>query len=71
MQCSTCRWFQSTNKFCRVNPPVPLLIKKDGIHHVSAKFPVIPFPDNDFCSLYEMSDEIHLESNNGEELIIG
>lgn len=57
MKCLECRWFCERNNFCRANPPVPMVVKKDGKFVVSSKFPVIQYPETDFCGLFADKSE--------------
>ncbi len=53
--CDQCLAYEHRTKFCRLNPPTPVTIQvkdkqTDEIKHfVVSKYPVISFPETDFC----------------------
>ena len=58
--CKTCIFFEERSSFCRLNPPVPTIIKEKNYNNKSEDFlkvkslyPIIQFPDLDWCSKYQ------------------
>lgn len=51
--CKNCVWFEERTKFCRQKPPVPLIMQKDNLQQIVSKYPVIVYPDNDWCSCFK------------------
>lgn len=47
--CKKCMFFQERTGFCRLNPPEPVVIHKDGQEHITFVFKKIPMPNVDFC----------------------
>ncbi len=58
-KCETCSYYEKSTKFCRYNPPVPVVkqsIQNDSgklISVVKSAYPMIEMPSKDWCSKYE------------------
>lgn len=48
-RCITCKHFDPRNGFCRKNPPVPVYV----YDKIKSCYPVITYPDTDYCDFYE------------------
>ena len=57
--CERCLAYEPRTGFCRLNPPTPVTIKVKDKHSgevkdfVVSKYPVISFPDTDWCQKFE------------------
>jgi len=59
--CQNCKHFEVRTKFCRLNPPQPIMfissedsiLYKEGPSYCSSKYPTIVKPDLDYCSHWE------------------
>ena len=51
--CENCIKFERSTKFCRKAPPIPTTVTRDGKVSIIAKWPVVPFPDRDWCGDFE------------------
>lgn len=51
--CLTCKYFEERSRFCRFNPPQPVMIETGNGLTTSSKFTVITKPDIDWCSKHE------------------
>ena len=52
--CATCPAFEERTKFCRANPPQPLIQINDGRDFVVSKYPVVVYPDTDWCTKHPL-----------------
>jgi hypothetical protein len=63
--CENCVFFQAKNKFCRRFPPQPVVIEilENGKRRdiVVSKFPVVVFPEIDYCGEFEDKEDELLE----------
>ena len=50
--CMGCDHYESETGFCRLNPPMPLVINNKKPKFISL-FPLIKHPMRDYCSFYE------------------
>ena len=54
--CRKCEFYEERTGFCRRFPPTPVVIAIQNKHtkqlkdHVVSKYPVISFPDADWCA---------------------
>ena len=65
ISCENCSNFDYSTKFCRKLPPIPMIINKADKVSIVAKWPVIPFPNKDWCSEFKQKEE-----SNEKELLL-
>lgn len=52
--CIDCCYFEEGNKFCRLNPPIPInTTDREGRKCITSVYPVIKRPESDWCSYYD------------------
>ena len=54
--------FEESTGFCRSNPPTPNEVIRDGRKQTIAKWPVIPFPERDYCGGFKAKKSAFSES---------
>lgn len=47
--CARCRYFEDRTCFCRYNPPIPVVIDKNGQSFVTSVYSKINIPALDWC----------------------
>lgn len=55
--CSSCWWFESGTGFCRINPPIPFQMERNGKMVTTARFPKIVRPNADYCGSWQSEDD--------------
>lgn len=63
--CSSCNFFEHSTKFCRKLPPTPNEVTRYDKTSTISKWPVIPFPDKDFCGCWESIKKMEIINENG------
>jgi hypothetical protein len=56
MKCKNCKFFEERSKFCRLNPPQPVVTYEDEnsmSYKIKSMFPTIHYPDIDWCSYFK------------------
>lgn len=51
-KCINCKFFEKRTRFCRLNPPQPVIIDNGNGLITSSKFPVITKPESDWCAQF-------------------
>jgi hypothetical protein len=54
--CKLCKYYEDRTRFCRLNPPTPVIIQKHEHDYINSVFPSIKYSDSDFCSYFEIDD---------------
>ena len=53
ISCEKCKHFEARTKFCRKNPPTPLIVHENGKSFITSTFPKIQMPQLDFCAYFD------------------
>lgn len=56
-KCKNCKFFEARTRFCRFNPPLPVIMDLGNGLATSSKFPVITKPEVDWCAKFEYFQE--------------
>jgi hypothetical protein len=51
--CANCNSFDSRNRFCRVNPPQPIIFVLEGKKVTESQYPVVKLPEVDWCQKFQ------------------